>query len=421
MQNLLGAITRGILKKYQPLLIGVTGSVGKTATRDAIVAVLRKNFHVAEPLKNYNNEFGLPLTVLGMYSPGKSPFGWVRVFARATRLRYFSTADFPTAFVLEMGVDRKGDMAYLTSIAPCTIGVFTALGHAHADFFGSPEGILQEKESLITQLPEEGTAVLNADDPDVIGIAKRTRAHIRSFGFTPEAEVRTESIALVQNEEKHWPEGIVVSVVHGNDRTPIEIQGVIGSHQAMPALAAVAVGLSVGMELHSIAKALQSYQPPAGRMRLLPGIKGTLLIDDSYNASPTAMLAAVEALFSIPVPGRRIAVLGSMAELGTVSEESHAAVGSLVAQRGVDLLVTVGENARKIASVAQEHGMHHERIVSFNFSPEAALYVQGQLQTGDAVLMKGSQSMRMEKVAKELLAVPERASELLVRQGNEWK
>ena len=201
---------------------------------------------------------------------------------------------------------------------------------------------------------------------------------------------------------------------------PVAVMGAVGAHAFVPALAAAAVGVALDKEPADMAGPLQSYEPPQGRMRLLRGVRGTLLIDDSYNASPAASVAALETLSLVAPKGRRIAVLADMMELGRVSTVEHRKVGEQAA-KDADLLVTVGVRARDIAQGALDSGMPDQNILQFDDAGKAGKELEGLIKEGDCILVKGSQSMRMEKVVEELIAEPERAGELLVRQDAEWK
>jgi UDP-N-acetylmuramyl pentapeptide synthase len=251
---------------------------------------------------------------------------------------------------------------------------------------------------------------------------KETRAKVTSFGFHADAELRASD--LLMGHQLPDPTSPTLGGIHfklhaQGSVIPVDLPGVLGAHQVLPALIAAAVGLHMGMHLVEIADALKSYQSPPGRMRLIPGIKQTLIIDDSYNASPAAVAAALETLAQFEMAGRTIVALGNMAELGKGSETAHAEVGRMVVDVA-DMLVTVGDLGKEIARSAERAGMSRDVIFTFDQSTEAGRFLQDRIQPLDVLFVKGSQSMRMEKIVKELMAEPLRARELLVRQEPTW-
>lgn len=411
---------RAVLRVYDPIIVGVTGSVGKTSTKSAIASVLGAKFRVRADLKNYNNEIGVPLSIIGAETGGRSLFAWMTVFMKALGLLLFRSLEYPDILVLEMGADKPGDIAYLVSLAPCRVAVVTAVSPAHTEFFGSVENVRKEKGLLVSHLPPDGTAVLNADDPAVASMRDNTSAKVIMYGFSERADVRANDAVLSKEGGDRWV-GMRCDVETQQERAALFIPGAIGHHQVSAALAAAAVGLSFGLTLTDAALGLRSYRPPPGRGTLLSGIKQTLIIDDSYNSSPAAAHAALVALATFPSAKRRIACLGEMAELGPLSKEEHVRLGRRVAELHLDRLFTVGENAHVTADAARDAGLPAERIASFPSATEAGLAIQKDIAPGDVLLVKGSQVSRTEHVVKELMAEPERAQELLVRQGPEWQ
>lgn len=411
----LKTFSRLILWRYKPVIIGVTGNVGKTSTKEAIFTVLSSRFKVRRSIKNYNNEIGVPLTIIGCKTAGKSIFGWLWIFAKAEWLFSFKTKKYPQVLILEMGADRPGDIRYLTKFVRGQIGIVTAIGQipVHLEFFKSPEHLAKEKTALISSLPEKGIAVLNYDDPLVMEMAKKTRAEVISFALNHEADISASDITQQLPDAK-----IFFKVNYQGSTVPFQLNNVIGVYQIMPVLAAAAVALKFGLNLVEISELIKKYQPLAGRMRLLDGIKNTLLIDDSYNASPAATLAALQSLEPIKNK-RKVVVLGDMLELGRQTERAHRLVGREVAKRA-DLFIAVGQRMRLAVEEAQKQGMAKGRIFCFDSSEQAKKTVQQEIEQGDVVLIKGSQSMRMERIVEEIMAEPQRAKELLVRQTKEW-
>lgn len=412
--------SRLVLRRYRPKIVGITGSVGKTATKEAIFAVVSSQHPTWQSQKSYNTRFGVPLTIIGAESGMRSIIGWLRVFVRGLRMALFPIS-YPRYLILEIAADRPGDILSLLKLTPLDVGVITALTAVHTEFFGSVEGVVKEKTPVVANLAASGTAVLNADDRRVFALRGKTSANVLTYGFSEGADVRGIEMALSEGEGGLQPRGMSMKIVSKGNAVPVFLPGVIGTPQALSALAATAVGLSLGINLVDSSEVLRQFKPPPGRMNLLPGIKGTWIIDDSYNASPMAVIAALDTLEELRGSKRRIAALGEMAELGSFTEEGHRDVGKHVAITNVDLLLTVGRDGRIIADAAKAAGLPADRIFSFDNSSEAGKFLQDRLQPGDYILVKGSQIARMEKITKEVMAEPERASELLVRQGKEWK
>lgn len=414
-----------ILKKYQPKVIGVTGSVGKTSTVEAMYTVLRTKYRTQKSYKNYNNELGLPLSIIGAAAGGKNPFAWIRVFVKAMGLVLTRSASYPEILVLEMGADRPGDIKYLTTLAPCDVGVITAIGPAHLELFDSVEKVAREKQVIVTHLKKNNTAILNADDQQIMQMREKVRAEILTFGFSESADVRAVELHVSSGPSADpWVDvqikGLSFKLQYQGSTVPVFLPSVLGKHQVYAGLIAAAVGISQGMNISDIATALRDYNSPPGRMRLLAGIKHTSLIDDTYNSSPLAANAALELLQEISVSGKKYVALGDMLELGGYTEEGHRDVGHHVAE-SADYLVTVGRRAKYIADGAIEAGMNPDYIVSFGETEPAGRFIQQRIKTGDIILIKGSQGARMERVVKELMAEPLKAPQLLIRQGPEWQ
>ncbi len=424
IQSLLAIDARLILRKYHPTVVAVTGSVGKTSTRNAIAAVLGGRFVVRSPEENYNNEFGVPLTVIGAKTAGKSVVGWLKVFAKAKRTWLFRDASYPNLLALEYGIDRPGDMDALCGIAPPDVAVFTAVSPVHAEYFDSIETLAHEKAAIVRRLRPGGVAVVNGDDALVMAAIEGHPA--TTYGFSGGLDVRAENyhvethdIRLCQPWETFCE--IHFDLVIGDDRAEVVLPNLLGRGQVYAALAAAAVGRYFKMPLAEIVAALRTLQPQAGRMRPLPGIKETLILDDSYNAAPASMASALEVLrfFSPDEGSRRVAVLGKMAELGRYSENEHRLLGMRAAEVA-DILVCVGEESRDTRRGAIEAGMDEGNVEFFSTSTEAGRWMDFNVKKGDVVLVKGSQSARMEKVVKDLMAEPMRAEELLARQYGAW-
>jgi UDP-N-acetylmuramoyl-tripeptide--D-alanyl-D-alanine ligase len=422
IQRLITLKAKKLLATHQPLVIAVTGSVGKTSVRNAIATVLSAKFSVRETIKNYNNEFGVPLTVLGAKSPGKSIFGWLKILLASPRA-------VPQVFVLEYGIDRPGDMEYLCDIAAPKISVLTRLSSVHAEFFASVEALAEEKAGLLSRTASDGLCVLNADDPHVIGVSGHAKAPVLTYGFSQNAVVRATDYRLDTRADFSFEPGERFSLAsvkvttQDGDQFEIQLENVLGQANVASVLPAIAIAKHLGLTHEQILSKISEIVFEPGRMNPIPGVKGSLIIDSSYNAAPASMVAALDVLqeFVTAQGARRVAVLGPMAELGSVSEQEHRMLGLRVAEAGVDLLVTVGELSRNTRRAAIEAGIPEAQTQHFDTSLDAGRWLDSQVRKGDIVLVKGSQSARMERVVKDVMAEPLRAGELLVRQENGWQ
>jgi UDP-N-acetylmuramoyl-tripeptide--D-alanyl-D-alanine ligase len=417
----LAAAARRVLARERPEVIAVTGSVGKSSTKQALFAVLRGRGRVRATAGNMNTEIGLPLTVLDL-PKASSPFGWLMTGLKAWSRSLGAMPDYPQTLVLEMGADRPGDIARLCDIAAPRVGVVTAVGEAHLERFEGLEAVEREKGTLIARLPDDGLAILNRDDDRVWRMRERTAARAVSFGYAEEADVRilAESVSYVLDGERV---GTRFKVAARGSTVPMFLAGVGGRHVAYAAAAAVALGLERGMNLVEIATALERFEPVPGRSRILPGIKHSFIIDDTYNASPQSALAALSLLDEAPVNSpddQKFAILGDMLELGEATEAAHAEVG-LEAAKVADILILVGERMGAAVAAIKAAGGSEDKVFHFGHAQEAGRFVQDRMKRGDVILIKGSRRMEMERAVKELMAEPQRARELLVKFYPEWE
>lgn len=409
-----------ILRKHRPHIVAVTGSVGKTSTKDAIFEVVAAGAYARKSEKSFNSEIGLPLTVLGRPNAWSNPLRWIETIFDGLVI-YISSRRYPAWLVLEVGADRPGDIRSLASWLHVDVAVITMLPDVpvHVEFFSSPDAVKEEKASLINALKQDGALVLYADDEEVVRLRDRARkAHVVTFGFSEAADIRARHVEVIF-ENKTTPIGMRATVSVDTAEEVIEIRGAIGAHALLPMLAAIGVGRSLGRPLGEILTALKHYSPPPGRMHLIEGEKKVTIIDDTYNASPAATQAALETLTFLPAE-RKIVVLGDMMELGRHSVEEHRKIGAKVAE-SAHVLFTVGFRARDIAEGALDRGMAERTIFQFEDAAAAGKELEAMIKEGDLILIKGSQSMRMERIVEEIMADPAHAKDLLVRQDEEWK
>lgn len=346
--------------------IGVTGSVGKTSTKELIATVLSRQYRLLKSEGNLNNEIGLPLTLLEL---------------NATHERA----------VLEMGTYKLGEIATLCSIARPAIGVVTIIGPVHLERLGSIDAIVQAKAELVEALPGDGVAILNYDDERVRGMAQMTKARVLFYGLNRAADLWADEI------ESEGLNGIRFQLHHKDEAMNVRVP-LLGRHSVHTALRAAAVGLAEGMLWDQIMAGLQD-RSAALRLVAVPGPNGSTLLDDTYNASAHSTIAALNLLDDLD--GRKIAVLGSMLELGVETEEEHRKVG-LRAMDVADILVSVGDLGRLISDEAQRQGMPKKYIHHCNTNAEAIQLLKDIIQTGDMILVKGSRGLKMEEIVAAL-------------------
>ena len=410
--------------RYRPLIIGVTGSVGKTGAKEAIYSVLNERFNIRRNIKNYNNEIGAPLTVLGSDVSPETTFGgllgWLKIFSKSL-INIIYQRNYPEILVLELGVSKSDDMKYLMSFLPVKIGVFTAIGEfpSHLEFFSGINKLVEEKSLLIKSLPDDGLAVLNYDDSLVKQVGSDLSEKIKTtyYGFGEGADLRIENYELRVDDIEKGDFGINFKLDYQGSFVPVRLIRVLGKHQVFSAAAAASVGLFFNLNLVDISEALKDYYSLPGRTNLIKGIKQTWIIDDTYNASPLSTESSLEILNELGLKSlnqaRKIAVLGDMMELGVKTESGHRTVGKKAAEIA-DLIFTVGSRARFIADEAKQNGFSKDKILEFSKAEDAGLPLQQEMQKADIILIKGSRSMRMEKIIKEIMSEPEKADKLLI-------
>ena len=425
IEKILAVLARATIKKYNPKVVGITGSVGKTSAKDAVAHVLKTEYRVRKSKGNYNNELGVPLTILDLQTT-TSPMGWFLNFLKAL-LSLVVRIKYPEVLVLEMAADKPGDIKYLKTIVKPHISIITNIGPSHLEFYESVGDIAKEKGELLTDLSLSDFAVLNIDNKLVKAMTSFTKANIMTFGFADEAAVKAEMFEDWQIfsdqalASKDRLEGLKFKIAYRGNIVPVQLNNALGRPQVYAALAAFACGAALDINLVQMAQALSNLKPPKGRLNLISGVKKSLLIDDTYNSSPESTLNALEVLSRIVTTGRKIAILGDMLELGVYTEEGHRKVGQEVAEYGFDYLITIGDRSRFTAEAAKVHNMPVDKIKEFENSMEAGKYMQSILEEKDVILVKGSQGARMEKVVKELMLEPLKAGELLVRQEEAWE
>lgn len=415
-----------VLLIYRPKIVAVTGTVGKTSTKDAIYTALASQFRTRRNLKSLNSEIGVPLTILGLESGWNNPLSWIKNIIIGL-FRILWNPRYPHWLVLEVGIDRPGDMKKVASWLKPNVAVITAFGDVpvHVEYFDSPEEVMKEKAILLDYLQDDGIIVLNGDDENVLKLKKKAEERVYTYG-TIESDgidmLATNCTVIYEEVENiKSPIGITFKVNYDGNIIPLNIKGVVGDTYIYPFIAALSVGVGLGISIVPMATALAAFQAPPARMRLIDGINDSTIIDDTYNASPIAMRGALQTLNSIETSGMKIAILGDMLEIGRYSSSEHRKVGERVAEYGFDYLISVGLRAELISQAALEAGMGKEKIFHYNTSEEALKKAKEFLQPNNIFLVKGSQRIRTERIVKGLMEDEKNAKKLLVRQEKEWQ
>ena len=349
-------------------VVGLTGSSGKTSTKDMTASVLSRRFQVARTEGNLNNHIGLPLTIL-------------------------KARESDQAGVFEMGMNHPGEIAPLAAIAGPDVAIITNIGMAHIEHMGSRDAIAQEKGMLAEALHPGGYLILNADDEYSESIAARTNADVVMAGLI-KGEVRAHSL------HNHF-HGIRFTMEADGRSVDAEVP-VPGIHMVRNALLATAAGRVFGLTLEECAEGLRELHLTKGRLEQKI-VRGIHVLDDSYNANPESMIAALSTLAGLPAAGRRIAVLGRMGELGQEAEAGHRSAGETAGKLGIDYVLGVGDEAHWISEAAYQHGV--ERVQQFDSIEGAVEALQSYARAGDVVLVKGSRSSKMERIVEGLQAV----------------
>lgn len=411
--------SRILLKRHHPTIIAITGSVGKTSMKDAIYSILKRHYSTRKSEKSFNSDIGVPLTVLGLPNAWNNPFLWLKNLVDGFFIAIFSH-DYPKYLILETGIDRPGDMSKLTSWVKPDIVVLTRLPDVpvHVEYFSDPQAVIDEKMKLVEALKSEGVVVYNHDDQiiqrELVGVRQK------SIGFS--RYLSSQFTASNDNIFYHddMPAGLSFDIDDLNNKHEVKIFGVIGSQHVYTYAGAIATASQCGVLVSDAVKDLVEHISPPGRMRIIKGIKGSVIIDDTYNSSPAAAEQAVITLKEIRYAKRKIAVLGDMLELGRFSAREHEKIGELVAG-SADVLFTVGVRARKIAETALEQGVNEKNILQYDDATKAGRELQNFIKAGDVILIKASQGIRAEKIVEEVMQEPNKALDLLVRQDPAWQ
>ena len=366
----LGAIARDWRRKYGPPVVALTGSNGKTTTKEMIAACLETTFPILKTKGNLNNLIGVPLTLLTLTEKER-------------------------VVVLEMGMNVPGEIRRLTEIAEPDVGLITNIQKVHLEGMGSLERLKEEKGELFRKMRRDGTILVNQDDPRVVDLARDYPGQKITFGIETPAEVMAKEIQL------RGVEGTSFTLILEEEAMEVHLQ-LLGRHFVPNALSAIAVGCLFGVELKQAKEAIEHFQSFPMRMEVVPFKGGKTLINDAYNANPYSMELALETLVEVKGKGRAIAVLGDMLELGNFEKEAHEQLGERVSELSIDFLLALGEDAPLVVESAIRHGFPIERTRIVESHSEAISLLRQMLENGDWILVKGSRRMAMEKIVEGL-------------------
>ena len=408
-----------LLRRTKPKIVAVTGSVGKTSTKDAIYHVVKNKIRSRKSEKSFNSEIGVPLSVLGLENAWNNPLLWLKNIIDGFLIVLWP-GNYPELLVLEMGVDRPGDMKKLTTWLKPDVVVLTRLPEVpvHVEYFSTPEAVVAEKLILVDSLGPGGVLVYNYDDEKVMQAAKNLQQRTIGYGRYSEAEFSVRGDEVVY--ENGMPTGMRFNINGPKGGADFSLSNAVGVGNLYNYAAAAAVGEIFDVSISEAAMSLTDFVTPPGRMRIISGIKETCIIDDTYNSSPVALERALSTLLELKGFNRKVAIIGDMLELGRFSIQEHQRAGVQAAECA-DLLVTVGVRARGVAESALQNGLSEKNILQYDYSENAALEIQNIIQPGDLVLIKGSQGLRMERIVEEIMAEPSKAGEILVRQSQTWQ
>jgi UDP-N-acetylmuramoyl-tripeptide--D-alanyl-D-alanine ligase len=366
----LGDLARERRRKHRIPVLAVTGSNGKTTTKEMISACLETTLPVLKTQGNLNNLIGLPMTLLRLTGNEK-------------------------AVVLEMGMSVPGEIRRLTEIAEPDVGLITNIQQAHLEGMGSLDKLQEEKGELFRKMKPDGTILINRDDPRVVLLAQEFPGDKMTFGVNGPADVMARDVRL------NGARGTSFTLLLGGEETKITLP-LLGRHFVPHALSAIAAAKLLGIDLEKIREALERFHPYSMRMEVFPLDGGAILINDAYNANPASMEAAVETLGEVKGRGRAVAVLGDMLELGGFQEEAHRRLGEKIGELSIDFLLCLGEAASLVVTSAIRKGLKPERAKVVESHSEAVSLLNRIIQKGDWILVKGSRRMAMEKIAEAL-------------------
>jgi len=402
-----------LLWRKKPEIIAITGSAGKTTAKSFLAELLSIDFDVLSSSEGYNTDIGVPLVLFSEKIPEKitSIWSWIKITFRVFWKALFA-GEYPEKVIIEMGADAPGDIEYLCRLFKPQKGIILSVLPTHLLEFKNVDAVAKEKAILARSLPEGGRLYLNYDDPLVREMSKKTRADVVFFGQENGSNYKIENL-------KSDIDGTAFTLNYFGEKKEYSAR-IYGKQMVYPLAVSIIAALDENINEAKIKETVSKIKSFKGRMNVIPGIKESTIIDDSYNSSPEAAKAALE--FLSEQKERRIAVLGNMNELGDYEKEGHEKVGEKAAGTA-DIIITVGDAAEKyLLAAAKKAGFGEDNIKSFPNSKKAGEYLKKIVKKGDMILVKGSQNkVRLEKAVEKIMAEPKKAEDVLVRQGGSWQ
>ncbi|MBD3238724.1 MAG: hypothetical protein GF332_03760 [Candidatus Moranbacteria bacterium] len=416
-------ITKKIIKKYKPQIIAISGSLGKTSTKNAAFQVIKSKFKKVQMSPGgLNTELGVPLSVMGVDREVENNFSfWFWVIKRALKV-YSGKIKTPPVLILEMGVDRPMDMDKLIKMTKPDIAILTNIRSSHLKNFKNKSLLVKEKLKLIQNVDKSGTVIINGDDEQLKRYSQKLRCKVITYGLQKDNLIKardiTQKCSIEEIKKGNW--GLSYKLNYRKNIIPINLKKILGKSQVYASLAAVSLGIAMDLSLLDIADSLKNYQSPKGRLNIITGLKNSVIIDDSYNASdPLSVVNGLKILRKTKAL-KKIAVISDMLELGKFKKKAHLQAAKKALETA-NVIFTIGERSKIIHNYCRKNSKIKSHIIKhFENKKDLIKDTAEVLNKNCAVYVKGSQGMRMEKVVKALMKEPAKARQFLVRQSSEW-
>ena len=405
IQKVLRWLARRILQKHKPMVIGVTGSVGKSTAKEMIFAVLENDFQVRKSEKNYNNEIGIPLAIIGVSGEKKNIWQWLKVIIKGIFLIILPN-QYPEILILELAADKVGDIKYFCDFIPINIGVLTNVGISHLEKFKTKENIFREKSYLLKRAKE--LVIFNGDSVEESEIGKMAKSELQSYGFGEQADWR-----IIDSQYNYTTRGLLKGIKfkleHQGKVVPGHLKNVVGRPYLYGMMPALIIANHFKLNLLDILQDLESFMAIPGHLSLIEGIKNTVIIDDTYNSAPASVQEALRVVKNIKAR-RKIVVLGDMLELGKEEQKAHQKIGEQVGELGEVVFIAVGERMKlavesfkaKLQKKEIKRAKINSKVRWFATSEQAGNFLEQNVMEKDVILVKGSRGMKMEKIVIKL-------------------
>ncbi len=410
--------SRIIIWKYNPKIIAITGNLGKTSAKEAVFSVLSEEVRVRKSEKSFNSEIGIPLTIIGLKNAWRNPFRWLKNILIGLKVILYSP-DYPKWLVLEVGADKPGDIEKVSKWLPVDIAVITIIPKepVHLENFKDRNHLVKEKFYIVDAVKKGGLLIM--DHSNLVGFGKQNRdIHLLTYGFETESNIVASDYHInYENKNIDIPLGIFFHLDYKGHTLPVRMNNVFGKQNVFSVMVSILVADAVGVGILNAIEKLKNFKSIPGRFNILLGKNNSIIVDDTYNSSPSALRLAIENINDIRCKGKKIAVLGDMLELGPKEKESHFELG-LILPQVFEILILVGKRAKFFGEGALSSKMNKENIYYFKDNSTVSSFLLDILKEGDLVFLKGSQGIRLEKVVSGIVLDEEKIK--LVRQETDW-